>query len=48
MHYGKKLVVLGLVVCLGYLPVADVATLAATRPDSAFAKQQIDQFGVGA
>ena len=48
MHYGKKVLVLGLVVCLGYLPVADVATLAATRPDSAFAKQQIDQFGVGA
>jgi ribosome maturation factor RimP len=48
MSQWHRVIVIVLVFCIGILPVSDVAVLAATRPDTAFVKQQVAQYGVGA
>jgi len=50
MYSSKKALVVALVTCLLLLPLGDVAASlnAATPPNPAVAKQQVDQFGVGA
>lgn len=50
MYSSKKALVIALVTCLLVLPLGDVAASleAATPPNPAVAKQQVDQFGLGA
>jgi ribosome maturation factor RimP len=50
MYSSKKALVIALVTCLLLLPLGDVAASldAATPPNPAVAKQQVDQYGVGA
>jgi hypothetical protein len=49
MNQWHRIIVIALVICLGILPVSDLAAFAADTPAGADGvKQQIDQFGVGA
>ncbi len=50
MHDWKKYMVVGLVVCLLHLSLADLAWSAGTTPalNPTLTKQRVDQFGVGA
>ena len=49
MNQWHRIIVIALVICIGVLPVSDVAPLAADTPAAPEqVKQQLDQFGVGA